>query len=298
MSKQEQINACPCDIHHHRRYDHFEQKHAAPGHYPKKLTSTYKNDFLEKSLKPDPAGTSGAGYNKYSTNPVKWGGKAPPLAGETTHSHDFHRFQNPIAGGESWAVANKANNLTDHLGQPTGKPSSEKVKLSTEYRDATNPAGKEQFESVRQNAPKFEPKKGFEKKTMYTKDYTPKAGEKGYADPRKAYEDNLRVARTYMNSHPISAGVGCKNPTTLGSTYHDDFVNKKLDAANSTFGSPPLQKLSAVNNWRPQNGKLEGVTVYKHDYITDHNHANCCCPKYHSMSGIQSETSSKRGFGN
>lgn len=284
---------CTCELAHHR-FDRFERHHMEPSHYPKGIQSSYTREYKEKAVNGDNAGVYAPKYSKSSAedafkvrrNPITGAinGQAP-IEMNTTNHKDYRRM--PLENNH-WSNENKAQANLDHLSSllPGDKAS---WKPSTEYREANNMAGKEIIipAHAKQSLPKKTDK--IESKTNYTKDYTPKIGQRDYTDPRPAYEENKKIALSGLSANNLAIGGAFAHPgKTKTTTYEDNFKRKATSRADSglipaTYGGSiggGLSKPTALNNWHSSKQRLEGESIYHHDYQKQ-NTVDCCCPETH-----------------
>ncbi len=287
---------CTCELNNHR-FDRFERQHQEPSHYPKGIQSSYTREYQEKSLTGKNAGVFGPAYSKSSAedafkvrrNPITGtiNGKAPIELNSTNHS-DYRR--NPLSSNH-WINENRAQARVDHLNSliPGDKAN---WKPSTEYREANNRDGKDIIipAHAKLNLPAKVGK--IESKTNYSKDFTPKIGQREYTDPRPAYEENKKVAQSALSANHLAIGgefAQRSRPKTT--TYEEDFKRKSAKQQDQTLttstygGSIGANKPSALNNWHVQKPRLDAESSYHHDYQKQ-TKVDCCCPETH-MQAVQ-----------
>lgn len=256
------------ELHTVRRFDTFYQPRVEPAHYPNSINSIYKKDYLGKSVSGKEE-LLGDPFPKYYKNPlVGLAFPKPELQKETLNQKEFSKKS---VKPDTWALANRLSAAVDHLQGPSSKGSAWKV--STEYRDATNPEGKTVVDPVL--APKLPApvRPPVEKASVYAKDFTDKKSARDFFDPRTSAEDNMRVVRSMFSTNHLGAcGQGVAHPTKDNTLYRQDFSGKAPIPDGSRdqpiAGDPKfVGKPSALANWRVVRGQIQGATTYKKDFV-------------------------------
>src|SRR3990167_3169449 len=255
------------ELHTVRRFDTFYHPRVEPEHYPSAITSIYKKDYLGKAVSAKDE-NFGDPFPKYYKNPVI--GLAfpkPEMQKETLNQKEYSKKS---IQPDNWASANRLNANVDHLQGPVkGSP----WRISSEYRDATNPEGKTIVDPV--NAPKLPApvRPPLEKASVYAQEFTTKQSAKDFFDPRISADDNLRVMRCMLGTNHLGAcGKGITHPTKDNTLYRQDYLAKAaLPDSSRDLGSIKdprfVAKPSPLSNWRVVRGPLQGNTTYKKDFI-------------------------------
>lgn len=282
------ISPCHCNLRQFKRMDKFTIGRTEPEKYPIGLQTEFKDKYVPLPHE-RPGSVDYSNLREYYRNPLVGQLKnKPPLDGKTNHGVEYTRKPIEVGSVDKWARNNRDKDQVDHL-NPQNRPKD--WRPSTEYRDFSDLRDREVIAPAGYAKLNYGPKPKLDGKTIYNKDYTPKAGQKGYFDPKKAYEDNLNVVRSYFSTNNVGVGPGNHGPrVNVTTTAQDSYQHKHLpvEAELDPLGNRP----SLANNWRIPNGRLEGKTIFQTDYINQ-GVTICPCPDAYSVTASSATSASQ-----
>ena len=147
----------------------------------------------------------------------------------TTNNTEYKRM--PIEAN-GWSKENKAKFSADHITELMDRQTGNN-RYTTEYKDSTMTAGKDVIlPAGAGRLVKPIPEK-MEGRTLYSNDYTPKIGRKGYVDPSIEYQDNKKIVRSGLAANNLGIGGGRLPVNKDSTTYNDTFAKQSASTRAS-----------------------------------------------------------------
>ena len=165
-------------------------------------------------------------YNK-KRNPITGvSDKQAQMDLHTTNNKEYKR--QPIETND-WSKENKAKFGADHITELIDRQSGIN-RYTTEYKDSTMTAGKEIIIAAGAGRMVKPTPEKMEGKTLYSNDYTPNIGRKGYVDPSIEYQDNKKIVRSGLAANNLGIGGGRLPVNKDSTTYNDTFTKQTASA--------------------------------------------------------------------